>query len=42
MSGNLAVMGRRANGPWLSVLGWAATALAFAAAAGLVMSWVWP
>jgi Mn2+/Fe2+ NRAMP family transporter len=39
VSGNRAIMGARVNGPWVKVLGWAATALA-AAAAGLVLTWV--
>lgn len=40
VAGNRAVMGDRVNGPLLSVLGWATTALMFAAAAGLGLTWV--
>jgi Mn2+/Fe2+ NRAMP family transporter len=33
------VMGRRVNGIWLNILGWTATALMFAAAILLVLTW---
>lgn len=39
VAGNRAIMGTRVNGPTLSVLGWATTALMFAAAAGLALTW---
>ena len=39
VAGNRAVMGRRVNGLTLNVLGWATTAIMFAAAAGLVLTW---
>jgi Mn2+/Fe2+ NRAMP family transporter len=38
IAGNRKVMGRRANGPVLTVLGWATTTLMFAAAAGLLLT----
>jgi NRAMP (natural resistance-associated macrophage protein)-like metal ion transporter len=38
IAGNRRVMGRRANGPALTVLGWATTALMFAAAVGLLLT----
>ena len=40
VSNNRAVMGERVNGPWINILGWLATGAMFAAAAGLVASWV--
>ncbi len=40
VSGNRAIMGDRVNGPWVKALGWAATAVAFAAALGLVATWL--
>jgi NRAMP (natural resistance-associated macrophage protein)-like metal ion transporter len=39
VAGNRAVMGNRVNGLTLNVLGWATTAIMFAAAAGLVLTW---
>jgi Mn2+/Fe2+ NRAMP family transporter len=38
IAGNRQVMGRRVNGRALSILGWATTALMFAAAVGLVLT----
>jgi NRAMP (natural resistance-associated macrophage protein)-like metal ion transporter len=38
IAGNRKVMGERANGPALAALGWATTALMFAAAVGLVLT----
>jgi Mn2+/Fe2+ NRAMP family transporter len=38
IAGNRKVMGRRANGPALTALGWATTALMFAAALGLLLT----
>jgi NRAMP (natural resistance-associated macrophage protein)-like metal ion transporter len=40
VAGNRAIMGSRVNGLTLSVLGWLTTALMFAAAAGLIFTWV--
>lgn len=40
VANNRAVMGERVNGPVLNAFGWAATALMFAAAAGLVATWL--
>lgn len=39
LANNREVMGNRVNGPWLNVLGWATTALMFAAAIALVLTW---
>jgi NRAMP (natural resistance-associated macrophage protein)-like metal ion transporter len=39
IANNRAVMGKRVNGPALNVLGWATTALMFAAAVALVLTW---
>ena len=39
ISNNKGVMGERVNGRWSNVLGWAATALMFAAAIALVLTW---
>ncbi len=39
VANNKAVMGRKANGHWANVLGWATTVLMFAAVAGLIVTW---
>jgi NRAMP (natural resistance-associated macrophage protein)-like metal ion transporter len=39
ISNNKGVMGGRVNGRWTNVLGWAATALMFAAAIAVVLTW---
>jgi NRAMP (natural resistance-associated macrophage protein)-like metal ion transporter len=39
VANNRAVMGRRVNGPGTNLLGWATTALMFAAAVGLLLTW---
>jgi len=39
IANNRAVMGKRVNGPWTNLLGWAATAAMFAAAVVLVLTW---
>jgi NRAMP (natural resistance-associated macrophage protein)-like metal ion transporter len=39
IANNRAIMGERTNGRWTNLLGWAATAAMFAAAAGLVLTW---
>jgi NRAMP (natural resistance-associated macrophage protein)-like metal ion transporter len=39
ISNNRAIMGGRTNGPLANLLGWAATAAMFAAAAGLLVTW---
>jgi NRAMP (natural resistance-associated macrophage protein)-like metal ion transporter len=39
ISSNKAIMGKRINGPWIRLLGWAATGLMFLAAIGLVATW---
>jgi Mn2+/Fe2+ NRAMP family transporter len=41
ISNNKAVMGKRVNSLSINVLGWATTAAMFAAAVGLVISWVY-
>jgi Mn2+/Fe2+ NRAMP family transporter len=40
IANNCKIMGENANGPGLNILGWAATVLMFAAAFGLVISWL--
>jgi NRAMP (natural resistance-associated macrophage protein)-like metal ion transporter len=39
ISNNRGVMGGRVNGRWTNILGWTATALMFAAATALVLTW---
>jgi NRAMP (natural resistance-associated macrophage protein)-like metal ion transporter len=39
VANNRAIMGRRVNGPGTNLLGWATTALMFAAALGLLLTW---
>jgi Mn2+/Fe2+ NRAMP family transporter len=39
ISSNKGVMGERVNGRWSNILGWAATAMMFAAAIALVLTW---
>lgn len=39
VSNNRRVMGNKANGPGTNVMGWAATAFMFAAAAGMLLTW---
>ena len=33
------IMGERTNGRWINIVGWATTAVMFAAAIGLVLTW---
>jgi NRAMP (natural resistance-associated macrophage protein)-like metal ion transporter len=40
IANNRKVMGHRVNGPWANLVGWATTAVMFAAALGLVLTWV--
>jgi Mn2+/Fe2+ NRAMP family transporter len=42
VANNRKVMDKRVNGRWSNVLGWAATALMFAAAIALVFTWINP
>ena len=39
IANNRKVMGKRVNGTWTNVAGWTTTALMFAAAIGLFLTW---
>jgi Mn2+/Fe2+ NRAMP family transporter len=39
IANNRTIMGERVNGRWTNVMGWTTTAVMFAAAIGLVMTW---
>ena len=40
IANNAQIMGKRVNGVWENVLGWATTAMMFAAAIALVFTWI--